>query len=243
MNPRPVTITVTGHADRQFTPNRCTIGLSVHSDGSTRETASEPVTAAVIAVTDLVKALQEQPESPLQRWSLDQVRHDRYRPYHREAKKRPWVFRSTASVQATFRDFSALGTFIDQVSEIDEVEVGRIHWWLTRKATAKRTAQVRDLAVRNALEKAQGYTQGLGYSEFTAVAIADPGMLGVTTGGAHHDEPVVGGIMPMPMAVSGAPTGDFEERQIIELEPDRVTISAHVEARFEAVKDAPTTQI
>ncbi|PXW27893.1 UNVERIFIED_CONTAM: hypothetical protein DES50_1126 [Williamsia faeni] len=241
MNPHPVTITVTGRAQRRFKPNRCTVHLSVHSDGSTREKASEPVTAAVNTVTDLLTSLSEQPDSPLQRWSLDQLRHDRYRPYHSEAKKRPWVYRSTASVKAIFKDFSALGTFIDEVSEMDEVEVGRINWWLTPKATAKRTAQVRDLAVRNALAKAQGYTQGLGYSEFTAVAIADPGMLGLTTGRHGYDE------SPMPVAarVMAAPSGyngDVEERQVIELEPDRITIYADVEARFEAVKTEVETQ-
>jgi uncharacterized protein YggE len=233
MIPRPVTITVSGHADRQFAPNRCTLHVSVHSDGSTRDKASEPVTAAVATVTDLVKALQEQPESPLKRWSLDQLRHDRYRPYHREAKKLPWVYSSTASIKVTFKDFSVLGAFIDQVSEIEAVSVGRIHWWLSRKAQAKRTAQVRDLAVRNALAKAQGYTQGLGYSDFNAVAIADPGMLGLDTGGSHFESD--GGI-PRAMDVSGAPPGDFEDRQVIELEPDRITISASVEARFEALK-------
>lgn len=241
MIPRPVTITVSGHADRQFAPNRCTLHVSVHSDGSTRDKASEPVTAAVATVTDLVKALQAQPESPLKRWSLDQLRHDRRRPYHPEAKKRPWVYSSTASIRVTFKDFSALGAFIDEVSEIEAVAVGRIHWWLSRKAKAKRTAQVRDLAVRNALAKAQGYTRGLGYSEFNAVAIADPGMLGLETGGGPRFESDGG--MPRAMAVSGAPPGDFEDRQVIELEPDRITISASVEARFEAFKTEPATEV
>ena len=51
--------------------------------------------------------------------------------------------------------------------------------------------------------------------------------------------------MPVRRDVMAAPSGyngDVEERQVIELEPDRITIYADVEARFEAVKTEVETQ-
>ncbi|WP_345345160.1 SIMPL domain-containing protein [Rhodococcus olei] len=228
MTPRSVTITVTGHAERDFVPNRCTVVLRVHADGAAREEAADPVAAAVTTVTDLVTALREHAHTPVKRWSLDQVRHGRHRPFNRDGKKRPWVYSSSASITVTFTDFRAVGPFVNRVAEVDAVTVAHLRWWITRKAQARRLATVRDLAVRDALAKAKGYTKSLGYSTFHAVAIADPGMLGLP--------PSPGAPMGGPMLRAAALPMDAapDEGPELVLEPDRITIAADVEARFEA---------
>lgn len=234
MTGRTVTITVSGSAQRQYSPNRCTVHLGFHADGADRQIAADQVTSAAVTVTDVVTTLVDRPDSPVSRWTLDQVRHNRSRPYHREGKKRPWTYQSSASATVTFKDFSVLGSFIDEVAELEAVTVGHLHWWLTRKVRAKKTAHVRDQAVRDALAKAQGYTQGLGYTEFHAIAIADPGMLGLSTGGRPYAE-APAGVPGMARRMSAMPAGD-EEAPMIELTPDRITVSAQVEARFEAIQ-------
>jgi uncharacterized protein YggE len=231
MTGRTVTITVSGSAQRHYSPNRCTVHLGLHADGSDRQAAADQVTAAAVSITDAVTALVERPRSPVARWSLDQIQHSRSRPYHRDGKQRPWVYRSSASATVTFKDFAALGPFIDEVADVEAVSVGHLQWWLTRKVEAKKTAHVRDLAVQDALAKAQEYTQGLGYSEFHAIAIADPGMLGLSTGGQQYLS-APGGI-PAARAMSALPS---DEIPMIELTPDRITVSADVEARFEAIR-------
>ncbi len=227
MSTRPVTITVTGHAEREYRPNRCTVNLRVHADGANRDAAAEPTLAAVATVTDLVTALREREDSPVNRWTYDQIRHDRHRPYHRDGKQRPWVYTSSASITVTFSDFRAVSAFVGEVAGIDAVTVGHLRWWITRKAKDRRLATVRDLAVRDALAKAKGYTQGLGYSTFHAVAIADPGMLGDRPSPGHAD-------MAMPMGVMAQPATSLDGAPEPQLEPDRITVTADVEARFEA---------
>lgn len=234
MTGRTVTITVSGSAGRQFPPNRCTAHLGLHADGADRQAAADQVTGAAATLTAVVTALVDEADSPVSRWTLDQIRHNRSRPYNRDGKKRPWIYRSSASATVTFKDFGALGPFIDEVADVDALSVGHLHWWLTRKVLARKTARVRDLAVRDALSKAQGYTQGLGYSEFHAIAIADPGMLGLSTGGQQFSAPAAA-----PAGLSrrmAAAPGEDDEGPLIELRPDRITVSANVEARFEAVQ-------
>ncbi|MGW5075788.1 SIMPL domain-containing protein [Rhodococcus sp. NPDC004095] len=230
MTSHSVTITVTGHAEREFAPNRCTVLLRVHADGATREAAAEPAQAAITAVTDLITALREHENSPVKRWTLDQVQHNRHRPYNPEGKKRPWLYQSSAAFTVTFTDFRAVGPFVSRVSEVEAVSVEHLRWWMSRKAEAKRVAKVRHLAVLDAIAKAQGYTESLGFTVFQAVAIADPGMLGPPT----TPTPVGGGMLrsAMPMKAMAASL-DGAGPELV-LEPDRVTISADVEARFVA---------
>ena len=227
----PLTITVTGHAERTIAPNRCTVVLQVHADGPTREQAVGPVTAAVAAVTDLVSELRERTPGPVKRWTFDRVRHSRRRPFDREGKNRPWVYNSSASITVTFRAFGAVAPFVERVAALEAVTVADLRWWVTRKAQQKRLAHVRDLAVRDAMDKATAYTTSIGLDTLRAVAIADSGMLGAQPSPVH-----AGGTSTVRTAMlrsdaMGAP--ETTEPELV-FEPDRVTLTADVEARFEA---------
>ena len=204
MDDRPVTITVTGHAELEFAPNRCTVVLQSHADGATREQAADPVAAAVDALASLVADLREQPGSPVKQYT------------------------SSASLTVTFRAFDAIAAFVDSAAGIESVAVADLRWWLTRRKQHERRTRVRDLAVRDARDKATGYAKSLGYSTLHVVSIADPGILGL------HPTP---GPAPMMRATamradmaSGSDGGGRE----VALEPDRISIAADVEARFEA---------
>ncbi|MDH6281557.1 SIMPL domain-containing protein [Prescottella agglutinans] len=226
MPTNPVTITVTGHAERTFAPNRCVVHLNIAFDGATRAEAAEPAAESAAALSKLLDTLADDSARPLRRWSLDQVQHSRYRPYHPQGKKLPWSYQSTASASVTFRDLAAVAAFVDQVSAIEGVNIAHLEWKLMRKAHAEALARVRDLAVRDALAKAKGYTRSLGCTRIEALAVADPGMLNA------GQRPDFGPPTMRAMAVS-APAQDTE-RSAIELTPAKLRITADVEARFEA---------
>lgn len=221
-----VTVTVTGHAERKFAPNRCTVILQVHADGATRDEAADPVTAAVTTLTGHITELRNRDDSSVKRWTFDRIQHSRHRPYNTEGKTLPWQYTSTASLTVTFHEFDAISGFVEQVSDVDAVTVADLRWWITRKKKEKQVAKVRDLAVRNALDKAKGYTRSLGYSTFRAVAIADPGMLGL------QPSP---GPAPMMRAAMHSAAGNESTPA---LQPDTITVSVDVEARFEARRDS-----
>lgn len=226
MPTNPVTITVTGHAERSIAPNRGVVHLNIEFDATTRAEASEAATASATALHELIHALEKEPAGALRRWSLDQVQHSRYRPYHPQGKKLPWNYRSTATSAVTFRDLDAIEAFIDRASAIEGVNITHLEWKLTRTAHAKALSRVRDLAVRDALAKAKGYTRSLGYKRFEAVALADPGMLNTV------QRPDFG--QPIMRAMAASTHVQDTERPGIELAPERLRITADVEARFEA---------
>lgn len=228
MPSNPVTITVTGHAERTFAPNRCVVHLNIAFDGTTRAEAADPAAEAAAALTKLIRTLDGDSARPLRRWSLDQVQHARYRPYHPQGKKLPWSYQSTASGSVTFRDLTAVAAFVDQVSAIEGVNVAHLEWKLTRKAHARAQARVRDLAVRDALAKAEGYTRSLGCRRIEAVAIADPGMLN------PGQRPDFGPPTARMMAASAPAPDSQADRPAIELNPEPIRVRADVEARFEA---------
>lgn len=226
MPTNPVTITVTGHAERSIAPNRGVVHLTIEFDSATRAEAADATTAAAAALTELIHALEQDPARPLRRWSLDQVQHSRFRPYHPQGKKLPWNYRSAVTGSVTFRDLDAVAAFVDRASAIEGVNVTRLEWTLTRTARAKAVARIRDLAISDALAKAKGYTRSLGCKRFEAVALADPGML--NAGGRPDFGPPV-----MRAMAASAPLQDTE-RSAIELTPEKLRITADVEARFEA---------
>ncbi|WP_238841323.1 SIMPL domain-containing protein [Prescottella equi] len=226
MPTNPVTITVTGHAERPVPPNRAVVHLNIEFDAATRAEAADAAISSAAALTQLVGSLEKDAGRPVRRWSVDQMQHTRYRPYHPQGKKLPWNYRSTATAAVTFRDLDAVASFVDRASAIEGVNITHLEWKLTRKANAKAVARVRDLAAQDALAKAKGYTRSLGCERIEAVALADPGMLNA------GQRPDFGAPTMRAMAASAAVQDT--ELPTVKLAPEPLRITADVEARFEA---------
>ncbi|MEV0946515.1 SIMPL domain-containing protein [Rhodococcus sp. NPDC049939] len=226
MPTNPIAITVTGHAERSFAPNRCVVHLNIAFDGTTRAEAADASSKSAATLTQLIRSLDRTPARPVRRWSLDQIQHTRYRPYHPQGKKLPWNYRSTATGSVTFRDLGSVATFVDQASAIDGVGVGRLEWKLTRKSHAEAVSGVRGLAVHDALTKAEDYGRRLGCTRIEAVALADPGMLNA------GQRPDVG--QPVVRALAASAAEQVHEHEGLALKPERLRVTADVEARFEA---------
>ncbi|WP_024796589.1 SIMPL domain-containing protein [Tomitella biformata] len=219
-----VIITVTGHATREFAPNRCAVHLRVASDGPSREAAADQSSTAIHALTALLTTLDQLADGPLRRWSLDQVQHSRHRPYSQDGSVQPWLYQSSAGLVATFSGLDAVGQFVDDAAEIAGVEVGHLQWKLTRTARAKAQSRVRKLALHDATAKADAYANGLGLKAMHVIALADPGMLGVSS----NPTPQMGQARMM-MASDSMPAGDGPN-----LRPERLRVAVDVDARFEA---------
>lgn len=213
-----ITITVTGHASRVYPPNRCSVELRVHFDGATRAAAADPLTASTDVVRDLIAAQN----GAVRRWTFGQVRHARRRPFDRDGKQLDWLYESSGTFTVTFRDLAAVGGFVDRAVDVEGAEVTNLRWSLSRKALARAQARVRDHAVRDAREKAAGYAGSR--RRLRAVAIADPGMLGLP-GNPRPPEPRA------MFAAAPAPAGEAVERVTV-FEPEPVLVRADVEARF-----------
>ncbi|WP_072804249.1 SIMPL domain-containing protein [Rhodococcoides yunnanense] len=219
MDSHPVEITVVGEARATFMPDRCTVSLAVRTDGRSAEAAAEPAHRLVEELTGLIVPLYNESDGPIDAWSLDQVRHSRNRPFNQDGEQLAYVYHAVATIDVKFSQIDVIDAFVYAVSALNGVDVGHFEWSLTDDNAAEKTRDVRTLAVLDAVEKAEIYAQSVGRTAITALAIADPGLLGV---GAATPEYALAA-----RAYTSADDG-------FELKPQAITIRAQVHARFAA---------
>jgi Uncharacterized conserved protein len=218
-------ITVQGTASEWFDAERATVSIQVAHDGPKRE----PVFAATTTVAaEVTAALKELEGSAVTRWSSDRVRVWSNRPWNNEGKQLAPVYYAALSISARFQDFDALADFVERFSVVAGVAIAGISWDLTEERRLEVTADIQARAVQDATVKATTYARVAGLARVTAVAIADPGMLGDGAGsqpGFDAPYPRAAGKMTMAMDAA-APQLEFT--------PDRIEVAAAVDARFRA---------
>lgn len=220
MDSNSVEITVVGQGQATYPPERCTVSLSVRTDGRSAESASEPAHSLVRELTGLIDPLYNADHGPIDAWALDQVRHSRNRPFNHDGEQLPYVYQALASIDVEFSQIDVIDAFVYAVSALDGVDVGHFDWALTEASATEKTRHVRQLAVHNAMEKAEAYAHSIGRSAVSALAIADPGLLGVAAS-SHQDYALAS------RAYKSADEG-------FELKPQDITLRAEVHARFAA---------
>lgn len=216
-------ITVQGHDAAWYSPERATVQLGIGFDGPDRQSVFEATTRAAETVRSMVVALSEAQSSPISRWSSDSVSVWNERPWNNEGKQLPLVFHAAITFTVRFSDFDVMAHWLDAVAAVDSVAVGGIEWSLTAARKAAVLADAQSLAVTDALTRATVFARSLGLETVRAIALADPGMLG-----DHGSAPVPLARGAMMMADSGA------GRSGIALTPQRIEVSASVDARFVA---------
>lgn len=216
-------ITVQGTASDWFDAERATVTVEVSHDGPKRE----PVFAATTTVgAEVTAALKELDGTAVTRWSSDRIRVWSNRPWNNEGKQLAPVYYAALSATARFQDFDALVDFVERFSTVTGVTITGISWDLTEERRLAVTSDIQSRAVQDATIKATTYARAAGLARVTAVAIADPGMLGDGSGAQPgFGGPQARGASKMMMAMdASAPALEFT--------PDRIEVSAAVDARF-----------
>ncbi|NKS77773.1 DUF541 domain-containing protein [Rhodococcus hoagii] len=226
MPTNPVTITVTGHAERSIAPNRGVVHLNIEFDAATRAEAADAAISSAAALTQLVGSLEKDAARPLRRWSLDQMQHTPTARITRRARSCPWNYRSTATAAVTFRDLDAVASFVDRASAIgastSRTWSGSSLVQPTRKRS--RACGIWPSVTRSPRRRATPGVSAASASRPSRWPTRDA-ECGTATGLRTADHAA--------MATS-APVQDTE-RPGIELTPERLRITADVEARFEAM--------
>lgn len=217
-------ITVQGHFTAWYPAERATVQLSVAVDGARRTTVLASATAAVQTLTESIKKLHDPNAGPVTWWSSDRIRVWAHRPWNNDGKQLPPVHNAAIGLTVKFKDFDALADWLTEAVTVPGVQVNNIEWGLTESKRISVTTEVRSRAVKDAADKARVFAQAIGLGQVTAVAIADPGMLGVS-GSGDSPAPMMR-VAAMKMADSGGAPLDFT--------PEDIEVSASVDARFEA---------
>lgn len=215
-------ITVQGTASDWFDAERATVHVEVAHDGPKRE----PVFEATVAVgAEVTAALTELEGGAVTRWSSDRVSVSSSRPWNNEGKQLPPVYRASLTASARFQDFDALAVFVERFATTTGVTISWIGWDLTEEKRLAVTTDIQTRAVQDATVKATTFARAAGLTNVRAVAIADPGMLGHgASPSPSYAAPAPRAMMAMKSMDAGAPALSFT--------PDRIEVSATVDARF-----------
>jgi hypothetical protein len=177
-------ITVHGEHAAWYPAERATAGAGVHTFGPKRDDVFSRAIVASDALRLSIEALHDPDAGPVTWWSSDSVRVWSERPWNNEGKQLAPVFHAAIDFSAKFRDFEALARWVERAAGIDSVTVSSITWDLTEATKTRADHEVREKAVTDAVAKATVFARSLGLQSVTAVALAEPGMLGDPSGAA-----------------------------------------------------------
>lgn len=222
-------ITVQGEHSAWFPAERATVHVAVHASGAKREPVFARALAAAETLRNQIEPMVDKNAGPVTWWSSDRVSVWSERPWNNEGKQLPLVYHASVDVTAKFKDFDALSRWVEQAAVVDDVTVASVEWALTEATKTSANTEVRSRAVKDAVAKASVFAQAVGLAKVTAVAIADPGMLGDQSSGGGYPQPVM-----MKSALRG---GSFDAQSAapqLQLKPEEIVISSVVDARFSA---------
>jgi uncharacterized protein YggE len=145
-------------------------------------------------------------------------------PWNSDGKQLPPVFHAAIDFTAKFKDFEALARWVESAAGIDAVTIGSIQWDLTDSTRTSATSEVRSRAVKDAVAKATVFANSIGLGRVTAIALADPGMLGDPAGSGTSS--------PVFARVAMKSSFDGGGASPLALKPEEIAVTSAVDARF-----------
>ncbi|GAA2630637.1 MULTISPECIES: SIMPL domain-containing protein [Streptomyces] len=209
-------VAVRGEARLEVDPEIARIGITVSARGTDRRTALEDLTRRNNTALDLIKSYGD-PVEKLETGAFsitpELTRHgraERIRAYH-----------GRVHITAELSDFTTLGELTTRLADLELTQVDG-PWWALRP-TSPAHGQARRQAVLEAVQRAREYAEALGANLAALVELADLG--------AENAAPFT----PAPGA--GMRTMAFSATEDagpppLDLEPQRQTVYAQVNARF-----------
>ncbi|WP_455354306.1 SIMPL domain-containing protein [Streptomyces sp. SYSU K217416] len=211
-------VAVRGEARIEVDPEIARIGISVSARGTDRRSALEDLTRRNAAVLDLIKSYGdavEKLETGAFSISPELTRHgrgERIRAYH-----------GRVHVSAELNDFTALGELTTRLADLELTRVDG-PWWALRPDSPAH-GEARRQAVKEAVQRAREYAEALGARLAALVELADLG----AENAVPMAPPAPGGMM---RSVAYGAAAEDAAAPALDLEPQRQTVYAQVNARF-----------
>jgi len=219
-------ITVRGEFSAHYPAERATAIVTVSFDGADRSSVFAQATDAAAKLRDSLTELHDPKAGPVTWWSSDSIRVWSDRPWSQTGEQLDLVFHAAIGFRAKFSDFPTLARWGETVVEWEGVGISSIDWDLTEATRAAVTTEVRSRSVKDAVTKATVFAQSIGLGTVTAIALADPGMLGDQGAGAGEGGASQYRMMKADMAVGGGAP--------LLLWPEEIEVASIVDARFVA---------
>ncbi|MFI2186532.1 SIMPL domain-containing protein [Streptomyces sioyaensis] len=212
-------LAVRGEARLEADPEIARIAVTVSARGTDRSAALTDLTRRNEQALTLLKTYGDALEKletgtfSLTPQLTEKGRHERIRAYH-----------GRVTHTATLNDFTTLGELTTRLADLDLTRVDGPWWALRPDSPAHRAARTQ--AVHEAVQRAREYAEAVGARLDALLEIADLG--------AENAAPAA----PAMRAVAGYGGASQETAPALDLEPQRQTVYAHVNARFTMTRPA-----
>lgn len=223
-------ISVQGEHRAWYPAERAEVRISVHAFGPKRDAVLQRSVAAADTIRTQLEGMFDKDKGPVTWWASDRVSVWSERPWNNEGKQLPLVYHSAIDFTAKFKDFDRLSSWVEEVAALDDVVVASLSWDLTEATRTSANTEVRSRAVKDAVAKAAVFAQAVGLGSVTAIALADPGMLGDQgSGGGNGPYAPAPRMMQAKMAFDSAGAAPQ-----LQLKPEDIEVLCVVDARFTA---------
>jgi uncharacterized protein YggE len=212
-------VAVRGEAHLEVDPEIARIGIAVSTRSADRRTAVADLTRRNNDVIALIKAYGdavEKLETGTYSISPELTKRGRGERIH--------AYHGRVHITAELTDFTVLGELTTRLADLDLTHITGPWWGLRPNSPAR--AEARRQAVREAVQRAREYAGALGAELAALVELAD---IGAENAGGYG-APAPAGSLRNRAAYGGA--ADPEQTPALDLEPQRQTLHAHVNARF-----------
>lgn len=214
-------LAVRGEARLEVDPEIARIAVTVSARGTDRKAALTDLTHRNEQALTLIKSYGDAIEKletgafSLTPQLTDKGRHERIRAYH-----------GRVTHTATLNDFTTLGELTTRLADLDLTRVDGPWWALRPDSPAHRNARTQ--AVHEAVQRAREYAEALGAQLDAIVELADLG--------AENNAPAQA---PGMRGFAGYGRAAVQETApALDLEPQRQTVYANVNARFTMTRPA-----
>ncbi|MFG3285917.1 SIMPL domain-containing protein [Streptomyces sp. NPDC048111] len=210
-------LAVHGEAHLEVDPEIAGLTITIATRGPDRRATLDDLTRRNTHVLDLIKSYGdtiEKLETGAFTLTPELTRHgrgERVRTYH-----------GTVHINAELTDFTTLGELTTRLADLELTRVDGPRWSLRHDSPAH--SEVRRRAVQQAVVRAREYADALGATLAALVELSDPGADTPTPG---YGRPAGGG-----MAFRSMAPGAAEPAPALDLEPQRQSVHARVNARF-----------
>ncbi|MEU3608303.1 SIMPL domain-containing protein [Streptomyces sp. NPDC035033] len=213
--PQAPQVTVRGEGRLEVEPELVRFRLAVSARGTDRAAVLADLTRRNAEVLDLIRA-RGAAVGKLETGGFS-IAPEQSR---RQRGERVRAYRGHVRIVVELTDFTVLGELVPALADREQTEVDG-PWWELRP-DSEAYAEVRRLAVAEAVRRARSYAEALGTSLGSLLELSDAGL---PEPGAPRD----GGFHPMAVGYAAEEPGAAPS---LDIEPRRRTVTAEVVARF-----------
>ncbi|MCJ1229623.1 hypothetical protein MMC12_006292 [Toensbergia leucococca] len=175
----PLEIHVQGTSVLQRPAERGALSVAVSSDGLSQEMVSKQITSTSNQLQNMFKELAPKTEAglptetaPVTVFSMTSVRTRSWIPEDKDGNPLFRKYEASTQFEVIFRDFDRLGQVATTLLTMPHAEIKSTSWRLTDETMESMGSESRQMAMRNAVQKATDYADVVG-RKVVAVEITD----------------------------------------------------------------------